>query len=794
MVIKMVRFDKVKRAVYPVANTVIRILLLLITVGLCLQSLFSTSFIGRITTETGRRQERTLNIADQPWKHLLVFLLFTALGAACYRGYHMLRERVGNRQADWRYNGKESSGENSSNRQRYGRFMWILSAFVLLSGTAWILITQLAPGSDPAKVYSIAMQWRRGNFSSYAEGGYLFRYPFQAGIILFYYLLSFVLGIDNYVGLQIVNVLALVAVYVLLVKLSALFWKKDRKLPMIVYIVLILWVPLAFYVTYLYGILPGMALSLGAVYYMTKYIDTRKYRYIVPACLCMGAATVIKMNCLIYMVAIACFLLYDALDIVLSDRKEAGRRWVVSLAAIALMGVSVAGCNLATERYVEHLSGYKAGSGEEMISWVVMGLQETPLGPGGYSGYIGDVFIQYEYDAEKIREASLRDIKKILTRMSDNLWEDGIPFFARKNAFQWNDPTFIGMDRTKGRTSAIDMPDFAVSVIEGRGSVLLSVLLNYAQTLLLFGVLLYLWFSRRSRNLYELMGAVVFLGGYLFHFLWESSASYTIPYFVVLIPYAVKGLADWICYVAQLPSAVRTCRGIKKRTWELLVRHRLMAAGILLMMLLFAVFARSNLFDRTIALDDGEEALAQFYQEDQASAEKRARAAELQNGYYYLSPYLDRGVSVMEKNGEVTTVSVTENMTGSSGVTMSNSQDGQAILPVPAVKDVARKILLNQEKAGGSAPSGFTIRFRSNEQVLAAAVEEDAAMLTIYMDDGMNMFYQPEENVSCRWKFRRAEQEGYYLMIEDMALTYRAGALTLEEWTESEEQIWVLWQ
>ena len=83
MGIKMVRFDKVKRMVYPVVNTVIRILLLFITAGLCLQSIFSTSFIGRITTESGRRQERTLNIADQPWKHLLVFLVFTALGAAC---------------------------------------------------------------------------------------------------------------------------------------------------------------------------------------------------------------------------------------------------------------------------------------------------------------------------------------------------------------------------------------------------------------------------------------------------------------------------------------------------------------------------------------------------------------------------------------------------------------------------------------------------------------------------------------------------------------------------------------
>ncbi len=789
----MVRFDKVTRAVYPFVNTVIRILLLLIAAGLCLQSLFSTSFIGRITTETGGRQERTLNIADQPWKHLLLFLLFTALGAACCRGYHMLRGRIGNRNADRHDGRKESSGENGG-CQGQRRFMWILSAIVLVAGTGWVLITQLAPGSDPAKVYSIAMQWRRGNFSSYAEGGYLFRYPFQAGIILFYYLLSFVLGMDNYVGLQIANVPALVAVYVFLVKLAALFWKKDRKLPVLVYITLILWAPLAFYVTYLYGILPGMALSLGAVYSAAKYIDTGRYRYILPACLCMGLATVIKMNCLIYLVAISCFLLYDALDRAMLARKESGKRWMVSLAMIALMGLSVVGCNQATERYVEHLSGYKAGNGEEMISWVVMGLQETPLGPGGYSGYIGDVFIQYEYDAEKIREASLRDIRKILTRMSDNLREDGIPFFARKNAFQWNDPTFIGMDRTKGRASAIEMPDFAVSLIEGRGSVVLSVMLNYAQTLLLLGLLLYLLFSWRSCNLYELMGAVVFLGGYLFHFLWESSASYTIPYFAVIIPYAVKGLLDWIRAVAHLPAAVRTCGGIKKGTGELLARHRLMAVGILFMMLLFVVFARSNLFDRTIALDDGAEALAQFYQRDQASAEKRARAAELQNGYYYLSPYLDRGVSVMEKNGKVTMMSVAENMTESSGATMPDSQEGQAVLPVPAVKDVAHKILLNQEKAGASALSGYTIRFRSNEQVLAAELQEGTAALKIYMDDGMNMFYQPEENVSCRWKFRRAEQEGYYLMIEDMALTYRAGALTLEEWTESEEQIWVLWQ
>ena len=30
---------------------------------------------------------------------------------------------------------------------------------------------------------------------------------------------------------------------------------------------------------------------------------------------------------------------------------------------------------------------------------------------GHYSGYIGDVFVKYDYDTEKITEASIADIK-----------------------------------------------------------------------------------------------------------------------------------------------------------------------------------------------------------------------------------------------------------------------------------------------------------------------------------------------------------------------------------------------
>ena len=187
-----------------------------------------------------------------------------------------------------------------------------------------------------------------------------------------------------------------------------------------------------------------------------------------------------------------------------------------------------------------------------MLSWVVMGMQEAPLGPGGYNGYISNVFTENHYDQELTAQASMEELQKILTGMLKDPVGKGIPFLARKTAFQWNDPTFICLDRTRGRKSETQVPEWLISSIYGRGSVRLSIALNYMQTCILLGMLLYLLLRWRKGNLYELMGAVVFLGGYLFHLFWESSASYTIPYFVLLIPYAVCGMAEWVSFLERI--------------------------------------------------------------------------------------------------------------------------------------------------------------------------------------------------------------------------------------------------
>lgn len=595
---------------YHIVNFIIRAFLGISVFLLFLHSIFSTSFMGWVDKEDGSLQARTLNIADHPWQHLLVFLVITAILVLCRR------VGAGRRAGMADAVGGSITGTETYQKQYVEKWAGVIAVIGVIVAAVWILVTRFLPGSDPAKVCAVASQWMAGDFSAFEEGEYLFCYPFQSGIVLFYYLLSKIFGDGNYVAMQFVNVFALAIIYYLLYKVFSKFWNRDEKVLLISYLALIMWIPFMFYVTYLYGILPGMACSLGAAYLGLCYLENRKWWYMFPAALLMGMATVLKMNCLIYLVAIGCFFAYDAIDALLISGQK-GKQWLVSLVFIAVMGLGVYGCNQAINAYVEHLSGYEMPEGEVMLSWVVMGLQEAPNAPGNYNGYNGNVFFDNGFNTELATEQSKADLKAILKSMVEHPIGRGVTFFARKTAYQWNDPTFIAFERMEGRKSTVHVSLWVRDLIEGKGEVALSVILNFVQSIILLGMLFYLFFTRKSRNLNELLVAVVFLGGYLFHMVWESSASYTIPYFVLLIPYAVKGFAEygsradrafnWMTESSMEEKKADVKKWFSGKNVPLI---SVTAVAILLLLL----FMQTNLFDRTIALDDGEDAFRQFYQ------------------------------------------------------------------------------------------------------------------------------------------------------------------------------------
>lgn len=584
-----------------VINILIRVILAAVVFVLFLHSIFSTSFIGQIPGDDGGIQDHTLNVTDSPFLHLLILLVITIVSVMLCR---IFRQR--------------------GIKFRLNRALIIIAAAGFLLGTVWILVTQLHPGSDPAKVCRVAAEWREGNFSAFeqsvdGEEGYLFRYPFQSGIVLFYYLLMGLLGTENYVGLQFVNLFALTASYYLIVRILGQFWKADNVSVALAHLALILWAPYMFYITYLYGIMPGMACSLGAVYCVVRYLETRRLWYMLPAALLMGIATVFKMNCLIYLVAAGCFLVYDAVNGLLQKGQGTKKTWYMSLVFVAVMGLGVAGMNQAVNSYVEHLSGYEMPEGQVMLSWVVMGLQEAPKGPGNYNGFNGNVYTESNYDTELANERSKEALKEQLRWMREAPVDHGLVFFARKTAYQWNDPTFISLDRMAGRKSGIERSPAVLSLIEGKGCTYLSIWLNIVQTWILTGALFYLLFTGDKAKLPELLIYVVFLGGFLFHLVWESSASYAIPYYVLLIPYAVKGFAEYIRWADRaLKWLIREPADSKKEDIRRFFtrENTLLIMGAAVLLALLVMFGQTELFKRTINLNDdlkGFHASEQFY-------------------------------------------------------------------------------------------------------------------------------------------------------------------------------------
>lgn len=708
---------KLQKCIYSIANYTIRILLILIIAGICLQSMFSTRNSG-------------VHMADSPFRHLLVFILFLIV----FVFIRVLERHF-----------------NIAGKLSKLNLLRLLSILLGAAACLWILVTQFGPVSDQWKIYNVAMQFRENNFSAFVEGGYLFRCPHQTGMVLFYYFLSFFLGVDNYIGLQFINVAAFLVIFCFTVKLSGAYWKDDKHIPAAVAIVLMFWPPLLLYVTYLYGLLPGMACSFIAVYTAMKYLETRKYRYIIMAALSMGIATVFKINCLIFMAAICCFLLYD---IIVTPKKQDKIR---SVLFVLIMLLAVKGCNQAVTSYGEHLSGYEASEGEAMASYIAMGLQEGPNGPGTYNGYIGTVFTQYHYDTKKITENSLLDIKRTLIRMIQNPHDEGLPFFARKTAVQWNEPAFGGWTISKNRPSSVVPSDSVQSIIYGNIGTLLFGMLNYAYTLFLLGALYCLIRRFRSQNLYELFGGVIFLGGFLFHFFWEASPTYTLPYFTALIPYAVKGWMDMVyqadsILLHQLHHSQSEPSPSGRKKWK--AAYTISAAAAALFLILLIAFSRTNLFDKTIRLDDSGDVKA-----GQSDAPLQPAPAD---AYYLISPCQSPNYALISQDGLIKTTSVTGEL-------------------------IQKTAIVTKDEVS-------VLRFRGTEEVLAAVPEKNHSVIS-YKDDVKNMFYDASITADYEWKLEAAaDGKGYYILMGEYALTYNSeeNLISLTAFSGTDNQKWLL--
>ena len=437
--------------------------------------------------------------------------------------------------------------------------------WLLLAAAAyffWILLVPSWGGSDSHQCMASAQGLLQGDFSAWepvaysygtAEGplGYAYTYPSQNGLILYMAVLAFFFGDAAYVVFQILNI----GFFILgIVSLQRMTVRGNERCSLLLWMACCL--PFSFYILFVYGTMPGFGLSCLAMERLVRYVEEGRGRDFWIGAAAVAAAVILKSNYEIVLVALFLYLASSGVF-----RKKAR----LLVAAVLLITVYVIG-NRGIQTGISSVTGRTVSDGAPMIAWVQMGLEESKRGPGWYNGYQVKLFQKADGDADLAAAWAQADLRKTISDMAEEPAK-AVDFFVRKIESIWAEPTFQSLwIQEVGNTSwAEGSPPWELFKEEGglnrmstKGSQSKHVLTKRTWEKRIEAEkaektvkavkkqgMETVW-ERQERGKPDrwgmLLPGIVFIGGFLFHLVWEAKGQYSVVYFMLLLPYAYLGM------------------------------------------------------------------------------------------------------------------------------------------------------------------------------------------------------------------------------------------------------------
>lgn len=489
-------------------------LLALIVIFLTVASLFGSCYVNH--------DEYTYFLSDTGYKHVAAFVLVVAF-ALLYRKF------VNSKLTEW-----------------HKKVLWygLLGIYGIVMACITLYVS-MEPRADQASVVNTALAMVNEDYTAYEVGGYMSVYPNQVGIVYFFYWL-FKIFPFGYKTVCVLNVMSLIGIMIGMAGIGSLYGKNNKYLTGVV---TMLFFPITCYATFIYGNLMGQALSTLGIYFAMKYFSQRKTSSIVWSVTTCALAVVIKENFLIPLIGVVLFLL---LDLVKSPKKKS------AFFLLGLLSATICFSN-GVKLHTEQITEKKISTGVPTLAWVAMGMQEGYMAYGWHNQYNEDVYRANDCNTEQTNAQVKEDL---VVRMKEFLSNPAytVKFFYQKTLSQWNNPTFECFwinDLTKRQSDGIEVKNVAgvfKSVLGEPGNPLLREYCNLYQTLILAGVCIWIFWGRKELKVEQLLLATIFVGGFVFHFFWEAKCQYVMPYFVLLIPYAIKGYQYLLGALEQIHS------------------------------------------------------------------------------------------------------------------------------------------------------------------------------------------------------------------------------------------------
>jgi len=410
-------------------------------------------------------------------------------------------------------------------------FILYISLFLFVSsfGILFIVSSQSAPTHDSLIVTRAAYYAAQNDYSRINDI-YFKHFPFQLGYVLYSELLIKILcPTENYLALEIINVLLLAGSYVaILDTVKNLF---GNKTAVISAILLAICLPPVFFCSFLYGNIPGFFFGMLSVMFLIKFLKSDKWYFGFVSALSIGLSVCLKLNNIILFAAIVITVIFHFF----------AKRKLIKPAYIILAFICVMSFREIPVKIYEKRANVEFSDGVPMISWAAMGMNESFIAPGWFNANYTTVnYDSNNQDASASAETSITEIKARLEAFSqDTAYRND--FFAKKALSQFNEPSYqsIWTNQVRGRYD--DMGTLANYVCND-GETTVKQYMNMYQQLIFLSVCIALFYIIRKKDILLCIYPLSILGGVIYHMIFEAKSQYFIVYFVMMIPIAAYGL------------------------------------------------------------------------------------------------------------------------------------------------------------------------------------------------------------------------------------------------------------
>lgn len=385
---------------------------------------------------------------------------------------------------------------------------------------------------------------------------YQFGYTIYSAIIIFilrkFKFLTDLINIDMFIYFQILNAIYSIINIYLLYLISKRIFKNHKGIQKILCILLIGFSPyFLFFNTHIYGNIPGLMFSLIAIYFTILYLQNRKIYNIIIVGISISGSIILKSNFEIFLCGIIIILIMDLLKKI--ETKK------------AVMVFIILGIFLFSQFGITKLSGRisykKISDGVPMISYIYMGMAPSnTLSPGWYTGDVIEIYTRSNYNTEEAIKETERLMKERIDYFKQNPKEIS-KYFWDKVKSTWLNPTFQTIWIITPGSRCTD-PNYAKYISERPTIIEMT---NYTSDLYkveeeyfnIYQIIIFIFAGiallkiRKNDNIEELLLPVIFLGGLLFHIIWETKSIYVIQYYYILLPFSAYGINLTFEYIKE---------------------------------------------------------------------------------------------------------------------------------------------------------------------------------------------------------------------------------------------------